>query len=104
MPPSTSGRDEGRLVDKGIRRQMPAGSKSIGLGVRFASEAHSHQSLQSIRVALEVLCRHPMGVEILAAEVDKRDRAPEQVDGSVRQRLFVAGLGFIFFCFVFYFA
>src|SRR5207249_5438034 len=57
---------------------------------RYASEAHSHQSLECIRVAFEVRSRHPMAPEKLATEVDKRDGAPKQVGGSVRQ-LLVAG-------------
>jgi hypothetical protein len=42
----------------------------------FRLEAHPELAFEEMHVALEVLRRHPMTVEIPGTEVDKRDRAP----------------------------
>src|SRR5216683_547213 len=60
--------------------------------VCFASEAHPEHALDKMHVALEVLRRDPMAVEIRGAKVDKRDRAPKQVSLTVRQKFVAAGL------------
>ena len=55
-------------------------------------ESHSHQTLDGIRVALEVGDGDAVTPRILATEVDKPDRTPVQVGMSDRQLLVVGGV------------
>src|ERR1700730_12865251 len=72
------------------RQQKPAGAGrrvAWGRSLPMPSESDAHRALERIDVALEIVRGHPMAPGVFDAEVDKRDRAPDQVGMRCAQQL-----------------